>query len=106
MLQQTHLLGDRCELILAEYLLSKNLYVFNNVLAQRSPVDLIAIHPETAEVFFFDSKADRKRTNPGRKVPARIYRKRSDFQKKIGLIMSYVNIETKTIYFTPRFPYS
>jgi|TARA_R110000751_G_scaffold19313_1_gene57818 hypothetical protein len=106
MIQQSHLLGDRCELILAEFLLSKSFYVFTNILAQRSPIDLIAVHPETAKLFFFDSKADRERTNPGRKVPARIYRKRSDFQKKIGLTMAYVNIETKNIYFTPKFPYA
>ena len=106
MIQQSHLLGDRCELILAEFLLSKSFYVFTNILAQRSPIDLIAVYPETAKLFFFDSKADRERTNPGRKVPARIYRKRSDFQKKIGLTMAYVNIETKNIYFTPKFPYA
>jgi hypothetical protein len=105
MLQQTHLLGDRCELILAEYLLSKKFYIYTNVLSQRSPIDVIAIHPKTGEIFFFDSKSDSERTNPGRKKPTRIYRKRSDFQKKVGLTMAYVDIETKNIYFVPRFKY-
>jgi|TARA_R110002020_G_scaffold524_1_gene2617 hypothetical protein len=98
----SHRLGDLCELILVEFLIRKNFYVYTPFLAQRGPVDVIGISEE-GKVFLFDSKADSKRVNPGRRHPDRIYRKRSDLQKELGVIMAYVDEKTRNIYFTPEF---
>lgn len=94
-----HRTGDICESILAEYLLRKNWWVFVP-LSGHGPVDVIAITPE-AEVFLFDSKADRFRKNPNRNVCNRIYRVRSDIQKQLNVRIAYVNEDTREIHFVP-----
>ena len=90
-----HQTGDVCESILAEYLLRKDWWVFLP-LSSYGPVDVVAITPE-AEIFLFDSKADRFRKIQNN----RIYRVRSALQKKLNVRMAYVNENTRTIHFVP-----
>ena len=94
-----HLTGDICESVLAEYLLRKGWWVFIP-LTKQGPVDVIAITPE-AEIFLFDSKADRFRVNPGRDKRDRIHRKRSVLQKQLNVRIAYVNENTREIHFVP-----
>jgi hypothetical protein len=94
-----HQTGDVCESILAEYLLRKGWWVFIP-LGKHGPIDVIAITPE-AEIFLFDSKADRFRKNPNRNMDHRIHRKRSNLQKQLNVRIAYVNENTREIHFVP-----
>lgn len=94
-----HQLGQVCEAILTEYMLRLGYYIFRP-LAHQGPCDLICINEE-GEVVLLDSKSDAFRVNPGRKIPARIYRKRSDLQKCLNVRMAYVDSATRNVYISP-----
>lgn len=93
-------IGVLCEAILREHLIRNGYFVFTPI-GQQGPADLIAIDSQTGEVVLFDSKADRKRVNPGRKIPDRIHRKRTALQKQMGVRLAYVDEEKRTIWITP-----
>lgn len=99
-MHQKQQIGVLCEAILREHLIRNGYFVFTPI-GQQGPVDLIAIDGKTGEVVLFDSKADRKRVNPGRKNPDRIHRKRTALQKKMGVHLAYVDEEERTIYINP-----
>jgi len=84
---------------LTEYMLRLGYYIFRP-LAHQGPADLICVNEE-GEIVLLDSKSDSFRTNPGRKKPARIYRKRSDLQKKLNVRMAYVDEETRAVVISP-----
>jgi hypothetical protein len=48
-----------------------------------------------------DSKQDAKRVNPGRSKPARIYRPLTAIQKRLGVRMAYIDIETRDVWIVP-----
>ena len=93
-------LGVLCEAILREHLIRNGYFVYTPI-GQQGPADLIAINSKTGKVVLFDAKTDRKRVNPGRTNPARIHRKRTALQKKMGVRLAYVDEEKRTIWITP-----
>ena len=95
-------IGDICETILQLHLLNRGWHVYSPCSAW-GPVDVIAI-TKAGSILLFDSKADRFRINPGRRRAARIHRKRSAIQKKLGVRMAYVDETTGTVHFVPRLP--
>lgn len=90
-----HTLGDLCEAIALKELTARGYWVFTTTQAH-SPIDLIAVAPG-GEVLFVDCKYDRKRKNPDRKTPSRIYRKRTDQQKLLGVRICYVDPDAEEI---------
>ena len=66
----------------------------------QGPVDVIGISEE-GEIVLLDAKQDAFRVNPGRKNPARIHRKRTELQRKIGCRVAYVDIETRHVHIVP-----
>lgn len=56
---------------------------------------------EEGDVVLLDAKQVAYRVNPGRKTPARIHRKRSELQRKIGCRVAYVDIETRHVHIVP-----
>lgn len=93
-------LGVLCEAILREHLIRNGYFVYTPI-GQQGPADLIAINSKTGKVVLFDAKTDRKRVNPGRTNPARIHRKRTALQKKMGVRLAYVDEEKRTIWIKP-----
>jgi len=91
--------GQICETILCEHLLRLGYWVFRPPAAQ-GPVDVIAIN-ESGEVLMFDAKQDSSRVNTGRKKRDRIYRGRTDLQKRLNVYIAYVDIKTREIYTVP-----
>ena len=60
-----------------------------------SPIDLVIVNQHGVRLI--QVKKDGQRTNPGRKAPARIHRSRSEIQKRLGVEMVYVNVDTRAI---------
>lgn len=79
--------GKRAELLAAELLMAHGCHVYMPVLEQ-GPIDLIAIAPE-GEVFYFDVKKAGRR-----KDGSIISRRTSDIQKKLGVRLLYVDLDT------------
>lgn len=82
-------IGALCELRLAEWLIENHYWTFSPVINHDSPIDLVAVGQD-GEVMLLDSKADNKRVNKNRIAPSRIYRPRSELQKKLGVRIAYV----------------
>jgi len=80
-------------------MLRKGYYVFRP-LAHQGPADLICVN-EDGKIVLLDSKADKFRLNPNRRIPNRIYRKRSDVQKKLNVRIAYVDRKTRGVYIKP-----
>jgi hypothetical protein len=99
-MHKTHQDGEICETILAEYLIRAGYLVFRPT-AVTGPVDIVAVHPDTGNVYLLDSKKDKKRIQQPRKTPTRIYRKLTDTQKKLGVRMAYVNMDTREVLIRP-----
>lgn len=81
--------GALCELRLAQWLLENQYWAFSPVINHDSPIDLVAVGQD-GEVLLLDSKADNMRVNKGRISPSRIYRTRSELQKRLGVKIAYV----------------
>ena len=79
--------GKRSELIAASWLMSQNCYVYTPFIEQ-GPIDLIALTPKS-ELLLFDVK-----TVGRRKDGSIISRLLSDIQKKLGVRLLYVDLET------------
>ena len=82
-------IGALCELRLAQWLLENQYWAFSPVINHDSPIDLVAVGQD-GEVLLLDSKADNMRVNKGRISPSRIYRTRSELQKRLGVKIAYV----------------
>lgn len=91
--------GQICEAILTEWLLRRGFYVCRPIAAQ-GPVDVIAYNDE-GDVFFFDSKQDAARVNPGRGKSERIYRAKTPAQKLLNVRTAYVDINTREVTIVP-----
>ena len=98
-MDQRHVDGLSCELILMNYLANRGYYVFSP-LSSQSPVDVVAVDEE-GRCFLFDAKKDALRINPGRKKRDRIYRVRTDLQKQMGVRKAYVELETGNVHIVP-----
>ena len=94
-----HQTGTRSELVVSEHLVGLGFYVFSPVVHQQGPVDIVAVNDE-GDVFLIDAKTDTKRLNRNAKTPSRIYRIKSDLQKKLGVIHAYVT-KTGDVHFVP-----
>ena len=94
-----HVDGLSCELLLMKYLVNKGYYVFSP-LGSQSPIDVVAVD-KNGQAFFFDSKKDARRVNPGRKNKDRIHRPRTDLQKQMGVRMAYVDLEDGNVHIVP-----
>ena len=92
--------GGICETILTEHFLRLDYYVFIP-LAANGPADLIAVHKVTHKIVLLDAKKDRIRQQKNRRSPSRIHRKRTDVQKKLGVRIAYVNIDTRAVHIVP-----
>jgi len=62
------------------------------VINHDSPIDIVAVGQD-GEILLLDSKADNKRVNTARSKPSRIYRPRSQLQKKLGVRIAYVEAD-------------
>ena len=82
--------GQRSELLAAEWLLSQDCYVYQPVMAQ-GPVDLVAISPN-GKTHLFDVK-----THAFRSSGTSIARKLTDIQRKLGVRLLYVDLETGAV---------
>ena len=82
--------GQRSELLAAEWLLSQDCYVYQPVMAQ-GPVDLVAISPN-GKTHLFDVK-----THAFRSSGTSIARNLTDVQRKLGVRLLYVNLETGAV---------
>jgi len=79
--------GKRSELIAASWLMSQNCYVYTPFIEQ-GPIDLIALTPK-GELLLFDVKTVGRRKNG-----SIISRLLTDIQKKLGVRLLYVDLET------------
>ncbi len=94
-----HALGDLCEAIAVKEFTRLGFTVFTTTQAH-SPVDIVCVD-RAGELYLFDCKADATRTSPGRKIPSRIHRKRTDEQKRLGVRMCYVDEAAEKIHIVP-----
>ena len=101
-MDKRHTEGQICETILVEYLLRRDMYVFQPVSAH-GPVDVIAISAE-GEVYLFDAKKDAERYVPKRRKTHRLYRVLSPLQKTLGVRMAYVDLQTRAVHIVPALP--
>lgn len=102
-MHQKHRHGKICELILNQYLYERGFWVFNPI-GEPCPADCIAMSP-LGDIFLFDAKKEARRTNPGRKNTSIVYRKRSALQKRLGIRMAYINIDTRAVTIVPKLPF-
>lgn len=99
---RTHTDGKLCELILEEWLFERGYWVMKPT-AEPCPADFVAISP-SGDIFLLDSKKDNRRVLKGRNQPTRIYRKLNDIQKRLGVRMAYVDLETREVNVVPKIP--
>ena len=79
--------GKRSELLAAEWLMAQDCYVYTPFIEQ-GPIDLIALTPK-GEFLLFDVKTVGRRKNG-----STISRLLTDTQKKLGVRLLYVDLET------------
>ena len=79
--------GKRSELFAAEWLMAQDCYVYTPFIEQ-GPIDLIALTPK-GEFLLFDVKTVGRRKNG-----SIISRLLTDTQKKLGVRLLYVDLET------------
>nr|AKH47268.1 hypothetical protein [uncultured marine virus] len=91
---KSHISGDLAETLAAAHYIQLGYFTFTP-LSSSSPIDLIIVNGDGTRLI--QIKKDSKRVNPGRSKPARINRKRTDLQKKLGVEMVYVDIGTGTV---------
>ena len=94
---KSHISGDLAETLAAAHYIRLGYFTFTP-LSSSSPIDLIIVNADGTRLI--QIKKDSRRVNPGRTNPARINRKRTDLQKKLGVEMVYVEIETGAVYET------
>lgn len=99
----THNKGLISETILTEYFLRRKFYVFKPT-AAFGPIDLVVISSETGKIYTLDAKTESFRKLKGRSKKYRISRVLSKEQKKIGVRIAYVNMDTRKINIVPPIP--
>lgn len=96
MSDRRHVLGAQAEAIALELLTKHGFYCFLPFRGN-GPIDIYAVHPDYGELRL-DIKTDRLRVSPGRKVPARIHRQRTDIQKRLNVFMGYVDVDQRRLH--------
>lgn len=86
--------GKRCELIAVEWLLSQGCYTYTQTMEQ-GPIDIIALTPKGQFLFFDVKKASRREDGS---IISRTLQKK---QKKLGVRLLYVDIETGECHLYP-----
>ena len=86
-----HIKGDQAELIAQEFFIKKGYFVFKNISAQ-GPVDMVILDKD-GYTLLIDVKAISLRTKNGWKVN----RVPSKEQKKLGVHLIYVNLDTREV---------
>ena len=86
--------GKRCELLAADWLISQGCHVYTHVMEQ-GPVDIVALSPNNEWLFFDVKKASR------RKDGSIINRTLNEKQRKIGVRLLYVDVETGECHLYP-----
>ena len=104
----THNKGLISETILTEYFLRHKFYVFKPT-AAFGPIDLVVISSETGNMYMLDAKTESFRKLKGRSGKYkggkyRISRVLSKEQRKMGVRIAYVNMDTREINIIPPIP--
>ena len=90
--------GKRSELLAAEYLIGQGCYVYTPFIEQ-GPVDLVALD-QTGKVHYFDVKTLSRRSDG-----TIISRTLTDLQRKLGIQLLYVCLDTHQVHKYPhQFP--
>lgn len=74
--------------------------MFSPVVFQQGPIDIIAINNQ-GDMLLIDAKTSSTLKKASRNTPERRYRVRTKLQKKLGVIVAYVN-KNNSIHFVPR----
>jgi hypothetical protein len=98
-MDKRHTEGQICEVILSEYLLRQNMWVYRPQ-AAFGPADVIAVTKD-GDIHLFDAKKDNTRFVPERRRHHRIHRVLSETQKLLGVRMAYVDVETREVHIVP-----
>ena len=102
-MQIKHLKGQISETILTEYFLRHKFYVFKPI-AAFGPIDLVVISSITGKTYAVDAKTESFRKLKGRSGKYRISRTLSEEQRKMGVRIAYVNMDTRKINIKPPIP--
>lgn len=86
--------GKRCELIAVDWLLSQGCYTYTQTMEQ-GPIDIVALSPK-GEWFFFDVKKASRREDGS--IISRVLEAK---QKKLGVRLLYVDIDTNECHLYP-----
>ncbi len=86
--------GKRCELIAVDWLLSQGCYTYTQTMEQ-GPIDIVALSPK-GEWFFFDVKKASRREDGS--IISRVIKPK---QKKLGVRLLYVDIDTNECHLYP-----
>jgi len=86
--------GKRCEIIAIDWLLSQGCYTYTPTMEQ-GPVDIVALSPK-GECLFFDVKKASRREDG-----SIISRTLKEKQKRLGVRLLYVDVETKECHLYP-----
>jgi Holliday junction resolvase-like predicted endonuclease len=86
--------GKRCELIAVDWLLSQGCYTYTQTMEQ-GPIDIVALSPK-GEWFFFDVKKASRREDGS--IISRVLETK---QKKLGVRLLYVDIDTNECHLYP-----
>tara|TARA_B100001093_G_scaffold437216_1_gene436033 strand:- start:262 stop:606 length:345 start_codon:yes stop_codon:yes gene_type:complete len=87
-LDKKHAKGTASEFAVSKYFAEKGYYIFTSITSSTSPIDLIAINPETNDQLFIDVKTFSCRKT-GKQKGTIINRSLSDEQKKLGVKIVY-----------------
>jgi Holliday junction resolvase-like predicted endonuclease len=95
--------GSISESAVAHHLVRKGWIVYTMEFRTAGPIDMAAMHPETQTWLLIDVKTDTSRKSKRSRAPSRIYRKRTDLQEQLGVILAYVNSKGR-ITWRPKLP--
>jgi Holliday junction resolvase-like predicted endonuclease len=86
--------GKRCELIAVDWLLSQGCYTYTQTMEQ-GPIDIVALSPKGEWLFFDVKKASRREDGS---IISRVLETK---QKKLGVRLLYVDLETNECHLYP-----
>ena len=84
--------GQICETILFEHLLRLGYYIFRPP-ATQDPVGVTAVN-NGGEILLLDARKECRRVKPDGKKADRVYRSRTEAQKRLGARLAYVDMTT------------
>jgi len=95
--------GSISESAVAYRLTTKGWIVYTPEFRAAGPIDLAAMHPDTQSWLLIDVKTETMRRARRAQKSVRIYRKRTELQEQLGVILAYVNAKGE-IAWRPRLP--